>query len=165
MTDPFDAAVAFVLLQEGEGPNDPRDPGQLTRWGVSARAHPDVDVEHLTRDDAIAIYRTRYWALCRCEDFPPPLALALFDGAVQHGPLQAIKLLQDALGVTRDGVIGPRTLGAAHALAWGDVLVRFLAYRLRLYAGLPHASIFGLGWARRILSVQRAIYEMQGGAV
>jgi len=67
--------------------------------------------------------------------------------------------LQDALGVARDGLLGPRTLGAAHALPVGDVLVRFLAYRQALYHGLPHASVFGMGWTRRLFGVLRAIYE------
>ena len=52
ITDPFDVAIDFVLSQEGEWSNDPRDPGKTTRWGISSVAHPDVDLGALTRDDA-----------------------------------------------------------------------------------------------------------------
>jgi lysozyme family protein len=162
----FEAAVAFVLAHEGGVSNDPRDPGGLTAFGISQRAHPDVDVSTLTREGAVALYRVRYWDACACDTLPAPLRLPLLDAAVQHGPTQAIRLLQDALGVRRDGILGPQTLMAAERLPWGDILVRFLAYRLRLYASLPHQSVFGLGWARRTLNVQRAVYEaaLQGGS-
>jgi lysozyme family protein len=159
VSDAFDQAVAFVLAQEGGVSNDPRDPGLLTKYGISARAHPDLDISTLTREDAVAIYRDRYWALCRGDDWPPALAVALFDGAVQHGATQAVRLMQDALGVVRDGMIGPQTLAAAHALPWGGILIRFLTYRLTLYTGLPHWGVFGKGWSTRLFALQRCIYE------
>lgn len=159
----FDEALAFVLEAEGEGGTvDPRDPGGLTRWGISQRAHPDVDVARLSRDEAALLYRTRYWALCQCEALPGPLRLPLLDGAVQHGVGPAVRLLQRALGVRADGIVGPETLRAAAMVPWGDVLVRYLALRERLYAGLPHAAVYGLGWARRLFGLQRRVYEVCG---
>ncbi len=159
----FEEAVDFVLAQEGGKSVHPADPGGLTAYGISSRAHPDVDVDRLTRDQAVELYRHRYWNLCQCDSLPAPYRLPLLDAAVQHGPTQAIRLLQDALGVTRDGVIGPKTRAALDALPWGDVLVRFLAYRQRLYGSLPHQSVFGLGWARRLFSLQREVYEHRQG--
>jgi lysozyme family protein len=159
----FEQAVAFVLEAEGEGgAEDPRDPGGRTRWGISQRAHPDVAVARLSRDEAIRLYHERYWAPCRCAALPGPLRLPLFDGAVQHGVGQAVRLVQRALGVRADGVVGEETLRAAAAAPWGDVLVRYLALRERLYAGLPHAAVYGIGWARRLFACQRRVYEVCG---
>lgn len=156
----FDQAVAFVLDVEKEWSWDQR--GGLTRWGIASKAHPDVDVQTLTREGAIAIYQQRYWNLCRCDELPGALAPALFDGAVQHGPLPAIKLLQAALGVEVDGLLGPKTLAAAHARPWAPVLVDLLARRIRLYASLTDWGSNGLGWSRRVLALQRAIYDAEG---
>lgn len=160
--DGFDAAVRFVLSQEGEWSHDPRDAGGTARYGISSRAHPDVDLKTLTPEGAIAIYKARYWDLLGLDGLPPPLALAVFDGAVQHGPGQGVRLLQSALVVPRDGVIGPQTRRAAATLSWSTILVRYLAYRQQLYHGLPGYGVFGLGWTRRLFALQARCYEIFG---
>lgn len=163
----FEQAVAFVLRPdiEGEWGAVPGDPGGRTRWGISTRAHPDVDLTTLTREGAVELYRARYWRVAGCDRVPPPFRLPLFDAAVQHGPTQAVRLLQDAAGVTRDGVIGPRTLAALTALPWSQLLVRVLTLRLRFYAGLDGWAISKGGWSHRLFALQAAVYDsqLQGG--
>src|SRR3546814_13662226 len=44
----FDSAVARVLGDEGGFVDDPVDRGGATNFGISSRAHPDVDVASLT---------------------------------------------------------------------------------------------------------------------
>lgn len=41
--------------------NDPNDRGGETKYGISKRANPDVDVKNLTEDQAKKIYEERYW--------------------------------------------------------------------------------------------------------
>ena len=48
----FEQAVAMVFKHEGGYVNDPKDPGGETRWGISKRAYPDVDILRLTEDEA-----------------------------------------------------------------------------------------------------------------
>ena len=62
MTDAFDRCLSVTLGHEGSDTitDDPRDPGGLTRWGISAAAHPGVDIRNLTRELAAEIYRTSY---------------------------------------------------------------------------------------------------------
>src|SRR3546814_3606743 len=57
----FDSAVARVLGDEGGFVDDPVDRGGATNFGISSRAHPDVDVASLTCEDAVTLYRERYW--------------------------------------------------------------------------------------------------------
>lgn len=159
MSDPFGAALAFVLSWEGEASNHPDDPGGETFMGLSQRAHPDLDVLTLTHAQVAEVYELRYWRAARCPDLPAPLALPVFDGAVQHGVRLSLRLLQQSVGVAADGIVGPRTLGAIRVQLWSDVLVRYLAERARLYAGLPHFATFGLGWSRRLFACQRAVYD------
>lgn len=150
---PFTRAVAFVLRWEGEWSDDPADAGGRTRWGISSRSHPGIDLDSLTREQAQELYEVKYWRLAHCEQMPWPLALALFDGAVQHGVIPAVRFLQHALHVRVDGVPGPETIEAAQQAPAGDVLTSYLARRACLYATL--AEEFRYGWFRRLFALQR----------
>jgi hypothetical protein len=61
MSEHFERAVAFVLRHEGGYVNDPRDPGGETKYGISKRAYPRLDIKGLTEADAKEIYRRDYW--------------------------------------------------------------------------------------------------------
>ena len=41
----FDKAFQITVGVEGGYVNDPADPGGETRYGISKRAHPDVDIK------------------------------------------------------------------------------------------------------------------------
>ena len=59
--DRFARAIERVLEHEGGDADDPRDPGGKTRWGISQRAYPFLDLSTLTREAAIALYRRDAW--------------------------------------------------------------------------------------------------------
>lgn len=158
----FDQAFAFVVSREVEGgatiTNDPDDPGGLTKWGISQRAHPDVDIAHLTLDLARELYRREYWDRCQCDEFPRPIAFALFDAAVNQGPDKAIRLLQRALRVESDGIIGPDTISAAGNVISDDILIEFLSHRALAYSdGLQK---YRRGWFVRLFRLQRAALSL-----
>lgn len=148
----FDKALAFVLDKEG-GPtitDDPRDPGGLTRWGISKRAYPDLDIRNLTREQAAGIYLRDYWDRAGCGNLPAAVAFFHFDTAVNQGPGAAAKFLQLAAGVEADGKIGPKTLAAVQRARPADLLVEYAARRADHYGRLPHFPTYGLGWSRRL---------------
>ena len=147
----FDRAVAMVLRHEGGYSLDPRDPGGETRFGISKRAYPDVDILHLTEDEAKAIYRRDYWDKLRTDEIPEPLAICLFDAAVNMGRDKAVRLLQRACGVAQDGVMGGNTIAAANRLP--EAVVRFSTERAIAYTGIRGFDTFGKGWLRRTFSV------------
>lgn len=157
----LDRALTTVLKWEGGYVNHPKDPGGATNMGITlktlegwrgAPVTPE-DVKALTHDEAEAIYRARYWAACRCEALEFPVALMVFDAAVNHGPGRAARLLQEALGVTVDGAIGPVTLGAAQAKDPAALATEIAARRMVLYGSLKTFRTFGLGWSRRLMDV------------
>ncbi len=147
----FDDAVAKVLQAEGGYVNDPRDPGGETKYGISKRAYPNVDIANLTAAQAKEIYRADYWDKPLIGALPDRIACTVFDAAVNSGVAQAVKWLQQAVGVSVDGVIGPATLQAA-ALAKDQtaVLMRFHGARLAFLTALSTWPAFGKGWARRV---------------
>jgi len=152
-------ALDFVLAHEGGYVNDPDDPGGETNLGISKRAHPDEDIPNLTRERAALIYRRHYWRAAGCHGLPWPLNLALFDAAVQHGPVRGVQLLQLVLGVKVDGINGPRTRAAALRANGPGFLAELLAERAHFYATLVTADSrrakYLRGWLRRLFDLAR----------
>jgi len=159
----FDTAIRFVLHAEGADSNDPRDPGGWTRYGISQRAHPDVDIAHLTEQAAVDIYRARYWDAYRLERLPGSIAIAVFDGAVQHGGRPAIRMLQHTVGTPMDGIIGPVTLAASYRMLPEECLTSYCARRAVYYASLATFGRFGVGWMRRLFALHLDCIEMIHG--
>ncbi len=159
----FQDAVRFVLEMEGGGRivSHPDDPGGLTKYGICLRAHPELGadgIRALTEEQAIGIYRAKYWIPLRLSRFSPRLSLPLFDAAVNHGMRAAGELLQKALnrlgaGLVVDGIMGERTVKAAKSYAPKRVLAAFLVERLRFYRTLETYEIFGNGWEKRIINI------------
>lgn len=161
-SDLFQAAVGFLLDQEGGHVDDPRDPGGETKFGISKRSFPNIDVGALTREAAIAIYHKEFWLPLRGDRLPPAVAVCLFDTAVNMGLRTSVKLLQRSLGVSDDGVLGRKTL-ARLAGADADLIDDFLARRLKRYAELPTFPIYGLGWSKRVIRCHRFALSNDGG--
>lgn len=146
----FDAAFKKLIGHEGGYVNDPRDPGGETKFGISKRAYPDVDIKNLTIDQAATIYLRDYWNRARCDELPPAVAFQVFDTAVNSGIGQAIRFLQRAVGVADDGVVGQLTINAVRRLDPEVVVARFNGQRLEFMTKLSTWDVFGKGWARRV---------------
>ncbi len=154
-TPHFDAAVGFVLRHEGGYVDDPQDPGGETNMGISRRSYPDLSIALLSRDDVIQIYHRDYWQAARCDELPGPVALLVFDGAVNQGLGAAVRMLQEELGVPVDGMMGPVTVGAACAARPDDLALRYAARRAWRYEINRQEERYGLGWFRRLLDCYR----------
>jgi lysozyme family protein len=160
---PFDARLAVVLSHEGGFVHHPRDPGGGTKFGITretlsrSRGRPVSidDVRNLTEVEAGGIYRRFYWDVVQGDDLPRGLDLAVFDLAVNSGPSRAVRMLQGILGVEGDGLIGPATLNAARQANAVDAIRRLTRARLGFLARLATWPVFGRGWRRRALAIER----------
>ena len=136
-----------------------------TKWGISAAAYPTLDIEALTKADAQAIYDRDYWQPLDEGAMPRPLALIVFDAAVNNGVWHAVRWLQESVGANVDGVMGPLTIAATtHTIAatgWQPLAIEFMAQRLVGMAALPTWRVFGLGWARRLSGLPYAAMALQ----
>lgn len=160
MKTDWEKAIAFVLEQEGGLTDDPNDPGGLTKFGISKQAYPNLDIRNLTVEQAKEIYLRDYWNPCKCDELPTEFAISLFDSAVNQGPQVAIRIMQRALKVKDDGVIGPKTLAAAFSVqprAYRLVLAERLAAYMRLIQAKPNLAVFGVNWSFRVLSLARLL--------
>lgn len=120
----------MVLELEGGYVNHPDDPGGETKYGISRRAYPSVDIKNLTEETAARIYKTDYWHPIASRVREPRLRLLAFDSAVNHGVPRTLKWLKTY-----------------------DTFDSFLANRIRFYAQLETFDTFGRGWMRRVAHV------------
>ena len=149
----FQSALDLVLKWEGEYSDHPSDPGGETKYGITKRDYPHLDIQNLTVEQAAIIYRANYWNGIKGDHLPEGISTLVFDSAVNQGVRRATRMMQRALNVDADGIIGPRTLAAASRANLLDFAVRFGTERALHYASLPTFSIFGKGWLRRLFDV------------
>lgn len=154
----FQQAVEFVLGEEGGLSDNPSDAGKLTKWGISSVFYPQVESSAFTRDAALAIYKSDFWDRFRCAELPAGLGLVFFDCAVNQTG-QAVRLLQRALNVKADGVLGPVTLAAAGKADVKSLIAELVARRSVAYAEHPDVKTFGLGWYRRLAACHASALE------
>jgi hypothetical protein len=95
----FAPAMAKVFSLEGEAfvPKDGLS-GAPAKFGINQKANPDIDVKNLTKPQAEAIYKTRYWDAIGGDNLPPKTAEIAFDAAVNQGPNYAKQLLAQTGG-------------------------------------------------------------------
>lgn len=166
----FRYALHAVAESEGGDSDHPSDPGGKTRWGVTQRTYhawlrskgmPLQDVETMDAYAAAMIYWERYWVQGECGLLIRPLAIAHFDAMVQHGPggrgtggaVGATHLLQRALEVKDDGIIGPKTRSAmrnAKGSRAYDLLLERLLHYWRILDNRPDLRVFSRGWRNRM---------------
>lgn len=114
-------ALSFIRAREGGYVNDPTDKGGETKYGISDKrdgladgktdvdgdGKPDTRIKDLTEEQAGQIYFRDYWYPAYCSQWPDGISL-LCSIPPSNTILKAVQLLQDAVGVTADGIIGPK---------------------------------------------------------
>jgi lysozyme family protein len=155
----FDQAFDRLMGHEGGYVNNPADPGGETNWGICKRSYPTVDIRHLSREGAKAIYLRDFWQRGGMDKFDGALAFQVFDFAVNSGIETAIRKLQVAAGVADDGHVGPVTLAAINSKPPASMVMAFVAERLDFWRKLRTWPTFGSGW------VGRAAQDLRYGAI
>ena len=150
-----------TLVFEGNYVNDPHDPGGETKYGICKRDYPDLDIKNLTKDQAKAIYKSKYWDKIKGDDLPSGIDLWVGDAAINSGPVQAAKWLQRALNVsTVDGVIGPQTVLAATKADKRSVILSMSEQRITMLRGLKTWNRYGPGWTNRVSDLTKTCLAM-----
>jgi len=156
MTGNFKACLELVLKSEGGWVNNPNDPGGETNLGVTKRVweeyvgHPVESLKKLTEADVAPLYELKYWRPCYGEVLPRGLDFVVFSMGVNAGPGRSVKLLQSAIGLVPDGVIGPRTRGLISDSNCATLIAKFSESRREYYRALKTFPIFGKGWLARV---------------
>ena len=146
----FSEAIERILGIEAGYVNNPADPGGETKWGISKRSYPHLDIAALTSEQAIEIYHRDFWQPIEGDRFRDGVAYQLLDFAVNSGIQTALRKLQRVAGVADDGHIGPITRAALADMSESDIIMRLIAERLDFMTHLKNWASAGKGWARRL---------------
>ena len=201
----FETAHAFTARWEGGLTDHPADPGGITHYGVSLRwlQHLEatvsgcatlrrvgvalpvsaISVRALTRAQAAQLFQGGFWEPQRCAELPLPLAVTLYDAAVNTGGAQATRLLQRSCNVVgeahldsftplaEDGRCGPLTIRRCHELAEAGLdyysARHCVRARQQFYTDLARRRedlrVFLKGWQNRCASLLEYLAELERG--
>jgi lysozyme family protein len=166
MNPNFEKAFIELIDIEGGYVNDPTDRGGETKYGISKRSYPHLDIKNLTLQQAKDIYYLDFWKANGLDNIIKyELALELFDTGVNMGVGIAPRFLQEALNLmnrnqrdfpdlTVDGKIGPISI-AAYKKVDDRILLKVLnGLQFRRYAEIcerkPSQEKYFNGWMKRV---------------
>jgi lysozyme family protein len=124
----------------------------------------EAEMRALSPADVSPLYKEKYWDKVKGDELPAGVDYVVFDTAINSGPGRAAKLLQETIGTTPDGAIGPLTLRAIAAMPATDIINSFQDRRLVYLQTLPTWSTFGRGWARRVEEGRALALQMSQSA-
>lgn len=128
----YQKIIGFILKAEGGYVNHPNDPGGETKYGISKRAYPELDIKNLSADMAVDIYKRDYYAKVVDDHMTFDQAAFMMDTAVNMGIGTARRFWQDGSGEMKS----------------------MLALRKNRYEELikrnPKLEVFRKGWMNRL---------------
>ena len=150
----FDRCVEVVFKHEGGYADNPNDPGKETKYGISKRSYPELNIRNLTRSQAKEIYREDFWHPLKLYMLDNAnICLEIFDFAVNAGPSRAVKTAQKLVRTKEDGIMGGITARAINEYE-GDFVKAYKHSRIIYYENLANdkqeLSIFLKGWLNRV---------------
>jgi len=170
MKENWEYCLGIILEHEGGYVNHPSDPGGETNMGVTKRVYEEhggtKDMKDLTFDDISPIYKKSYWDRVKGDQLPEGLDLCIFDFGVNAGTGRATKYLQEMIGTTPDGAIGPNTLRKLDQFIGMEgidgAITEYQHRRQKYYESLKTFETFGRGWTRRVEETTEVALRMIG---
>lgn len=154
MSKTFQDALKRVLQHEGGYVNHPSDPGGETNYGITKATAQNYgykgSMKTIPMDVVERIYKNRFWDALGCDNYPYSFSFQFFDAGVNHGLNNARKILQRALGVKDDGIIGAITLNEIRKQPQFALINLFNAERIKFYTQIGTFKTFGKGWMSRV---------------
>jgi len=160
----FELAIAFVLPLEDTHPSGKVtvDSDGTTRFGLLSVWHADLVQEGfytMPAEQAIilakACYRAQYWEPIQGDSITSNVVAAqLLSIAVNDGLGTAVKMAQQTVGLSPDGIFGPQTLMAVNAMNPNQFLNSFgaeaKAHYRAIVAEYPAKVVDLQGWINRV---------------
>ena len=158
----------WILKWEGGFVNDPADLGGATNMGVTIGAWKscgydkdgdgDIDVDDLrllTREDVVKrVLKPHYWDRWKADDIKSQSVANILVDWVWASGAHGIKIPQRLLGVSVDGIVGPKTLAAVNARNPRELFDMIKIARFDFIEDIcrkrPANNKFKRGWMNRI---------------
>ncbi len=160
----FSIAFEELILVEGGYNHDPFDRGGETKYGISQRTYPDLNIKNLTLEGAKDIYRRDYWDALRLDQVESDtISHEMFDTAVNMGVGTAAECAQKAANLLSPGslkvdcIFGPKSVAVINQIATRSVYALFKmmnGYQFMEYVDIienrPKQVHWIKGWMKRI---------------
>ena len=143
--DKFTVAMTFISLHEwgnredGAYTNNPADPGGETKYGISKRQYPQLDIRNLTLADAMGLYHRDYWTPAGAASMDFPIGMTMFDTTVNMG-----------VGAAKNWLTQSKM--DYHQF----IELRWQKYQ-RIVAANPKEKVFLAGWQNRLNDLKKFI--------
>ena len=152
----FGKCIDKVLVNEGGYVDDPSDNGGATKFGISQRSYPNVNIKKLTLDEAKKIYKKDYWDKIEGDKISSnEVAYEIFDTAVNMGVRTSSKLAQLVADCHPDGFIGNKTLSKLNHIESDIFISNYKLVKIARYVHIcktnPKNRKFFFGWINRVL--------------
>ncbi|WP_072532343.1 glycoside hydrolase family 108 protein [Bacteroides ilei] len=159
--------VPLILKWEGGFVNDPDDLGGATNMGVTLATYrqyrksrklpaPTVDdLKNLSREEWTDILKTYYWDRWQADRIRDQSVANILVDWVWASGVYGIRIPQQILDVTADGIVGKNTLAALHSYSpqaelFGRIKQARFEYIDRICTSRPANRKFRKGWENRI---------------
>lgn len=160
----IDKVISAIKKAEGGWSNNPNDKGGCTMSGITIATYREffgnktcADLKKLTDREWEYIFRKRYWNPWKADEIlNTSIALLCVDMGFNSGTVNAIKRVQACLGLTADGIVGPKTLAALNAPGALNVFQKIWNMRAKYYLSLSEPKSqrgFFRGWLKRLLDI------------
>ena len=158
----------FILKWEGGFVNDPDDLGGATNMGVTIGAWKscgydkdgdgDIDVDDLhllTHEDVVnRVLKPHYWDRWKADEIKSQSVANILVDWVWASGTHGIKIPQRLLGVTVDGIVGPKTIAAVNAKNPRELFDMIKIARFDFIEDIcrqrPTNNKFKRGWMNRV---------------
>lgn len=170
MTQDFSKAVEETLVHEGILSDVLEDRGGLTKYGISQKSYPRLDIKSLTKKEALDIYYNDFWNHKKLNIKALPVSFyvkrEIFDTAVNAGTYREGVIFQEALNLLNrnekdfedlkvDGWLGSATRKSIKNLRYKNNLLKTLnGLQFCLYKEIaeknPMQEVFFNGWLKRV---------------
>lgn len=150
----FEEIIDLILEHEGGYVNHPSDPGGETKFGISKRAYPNLDIKTLSKAEAKRIYKRDYWDKMHLDDFKDSLVQAhVFDHGINAGISRAARILSTVVGREgKDTVMNKSLIERANSLEGlgGIIKGERIKYYETIAKNKPQLKKFLRGWLNRV---------------
>lgn len=162
--------MPFVLKWEGGYVHNRRDKGGATNKGVTYKTWEAyckkkgkeaslTSLRHMTNAEWAEIFKTGYWDAWKADSIMSQrVANICVDWSWMSG-VKVIKKVQKMLGLTADGIVGPKTLASINGHSEDALFGQIKEQRKKYYESIvkqdPTQQIFLKGWLRRLEDLSR----------
>ena len=149
-TAAFLIGMIHIFTWEGSKLVDLKDGAGLTKYGITHKSYPHINIAKVTKRDAGKFYHIDYWVPIRADEMTCIMSLTVFDSSVNNGKFRAITRLQHILELPESGVVTDAMLRKLEQKEKVYVFRAYNDHRIEFYKGCKQYNKFGKGWLRRI---------------